>query len=66
MDITLNGTPHNVPDSISLHELLSRRQCDPLSVVVEQNREIVDKGDYETTFIHQGDSIEILHFVGGG
>ncbi len=35
-------------------------------VAVELNREIVPRAKWESTSIHEGDRLEIVHFVGGG
>lgn len=35
-------------------------------VVVERNRQILEKEDHDSTPVVEGDSIEIVHFVGGG
>ncbi|MDE5854719.1 MAG: sulfur carrier protein ThiS [Ruminococcus sp.] len=33
---------------------------------VELNEKIVPKADYEKTFLKDGDSVEVVRFVGGG
>jgi sulfur carrier protein len=35
-------------------------------VVVELNRDIVDRDRYGEVGVSDGDSIELVHFVGGG
>lgn len=35
-------------------------------IAVERNGEIVPKAQYETTWLCDGDTIEIVSFVGGG
>lgn len=35
-------------------------------VAVELNGKIVKKSDFENTCLHDGDSVEIVSFVGGG
>ena len=35
-------------------------------VAVELNRQIVSRGDWASTFLREGDRLEIVHFVGGG
>jgi thiamine biosynthesis protein ThiS len=35
-------------------------------VAVELNREIVPRTLWAETQLHEGDSLEIVHFVGGG
>ena len=50
----------------SLLELLRQLQLDPRTVVVEHNRKIVRRSDLATIQIAAGDSVELVHFVGGG
>jgi len=35
-------------------------------VAVELNRQIVSRGEWESTLVEDGDRLEIVHFVGGG
>lgn len=35
-------------------------------IAVEKNEQIVPKAQYETTVIEDGDTMEIVSFVGGG
>jgi thiamine biosynthesis protein ThiS len=51
---------------LTIQELLIRLELDPRLVAVELNLEIVPKARFAQQEIRQGDSIEIVHFVGGG
>lgn len=66
ISITLNGEKVEVPGGISLVELLSIYKIDPRRVAVELNLNIVENGNYISTFIKDGDKLEIIGFVGGG
>jgi thiamine biosynthesis protein ThiS len=66
IDVLVNGEPRAVPHGASLLELLQELQLDPRSVVVEHNRAIVRRPDLAETRVVAGDSIELVHFVGGG
>jgi sulfur carrier protein len=46
--------------------LIESYELNPKLVIVERNKEIVGKDNYESTILKQGDHIEIVHFVGGG
>jgi len=50
--------------SISLRELISQHRPD--RVAIELNREIVSRDRWPQTLLHDGDRLEIVHFVGGG
>jgi thiazole synthase len=64
--VTLNGKPRNVPDGVSLLDLLKQLDVPPSRVVVEHNREIRRRDDFEKTRVHAGDELELVYFVGGG
>jgi len=66
MDIILNGEPRRVPRSASLADLLQHLDLDPRTVVVELNRSIVRRANLSATPLAAGDSVELVHFVGGG
>jgi len=53
-------------DGLNLTSLLEQLQIRPARVVVERNREIVPRESYETILLAEGDTLEIVHFVGGG
>jgi thiamine biosynthesis protein ThiS len=64
--VTINGEARRVPGPATLLELLGHLGLDPRSVVVELNREIVRRPRLAETRVAEGDSIELVHFVGGG
>jgi thiazole synthase len=64
--VTLNGKPRQVPDGVSLLDLLKQLDVQPARVVVEHNREIRRLDDFEKTQVHAGDELELVYFVGGG
>ena len=53
-------------DGQSVLQLLESLSIDPRKIAVERNLEILPKGEYASTQLTDGDSIEIVHFVGGG
>src|SRR3989440_10701706 len=64
--VTLNGKPRKVHDGLSLLELLEELDVQPSRVVVEHNREIRRRDDFDKTQVHAGDELELVYFVGGG
>ncbi|HKY07876.1 MAG TPA: sulfur carrier protein ThiS [Candidatus Binatia bacterium] len=51
---------------MTLAALLDQLQIRPARVVIERNREIVPRDAYGAVSLVEGDSLEIVHFVGGG
>ena len=66
LQLTVNGEPRTVPGPATLLDLLAHLGLDPRTVVVERNREIVRRPQLGETAVADGDSIELVHFVGGG
>ncbi|MED4403216.1 sulfur carrier protein ThiS [Metabacillus fastidiosus] len=67
MVIKLNGENVELTSSIRvITDLLSHYELENRLVIVEQNKEIISKEDYDTREVNQGDEIELVHFVGGG
>jgi thiazole synthase len=64
--ITVNGEPRRVPAPATLADLLRHLNLDPRTIVVEHNRRIVRRPQLHETALAEGDSVELVHFVGGG
>lgn len=50
----------------TLAAYLKTADFDCTRIAVERNGDIVPKAQYETTVLNDGDSVEIVSFVGGG
>lgn len=66
LEIVVNGEPRRVPGPATLLDLLAHLALDPRTVVVELNREIVRRPRLGATPLAAGDTVELVHFVGGG
>ena len=65
--ITLNGDAREFPAGSTVASLLASLELEPRLVVVERNREILrDRDAFPGLTLEPGDTIEIVHFVGGG
>jgi thiamine biosynthesis protein ThiS len=64
--ITVNGDARPFERDRSLDDLLRTLELDPRMVVVEHNRSIVRRPELGTIRLQDGDSVELVHFVGGG
>lgn len=64
--ITLNGDTRHVHAGLSLAALLDELGLDRRLVVVEHNREILDRSRLDEVEVRSGDVVELVHFVGGG
>ena len=66
MHLIVNGTPRELTTATTVEQLLAELELDPRAVVVELNREIIRRPAIAATPVHEGDVVEIVHFVGGG
>ncbi len=64
--VTVNGDERAFQSGSRLDDLLRVLELDPRMVVVEHNRTIVRRPQLEDTPLQDGDSVELVHFVGGG
>ena len=66
MQITLNGERFELDQPLSVTALLARLEIDPRRVAVEHNLEIVKRQRFPDIVVNEGDTVEIVNFVGGG
>ena len=66
MIVHLNGEKREISAALSVAELLKELGIRPGRVVVELNRDVIPRESHDTTFLKEGDTIEIVQFVGGG
>jgi thiazole synthase len=63
--ITLNGAPHRSA-AVTIADLVRELELTPEKVAVERNGEIVPRSTLGDAALAEGDTLEIVHFVGGG
>jgi len=66
IEIQLNGKARTLDRAHTVTSLLEELELHPGMVVVEFNREILQRDSYDATDVAHGDTIELVHFVGGG
>ena len=64
--IRVNGSPGACQEGQTILEFLQERKLDTDRVVVERNGAIVPVESYGLTGLYADDTLEIIHFVGGG
>ena len=64
--IQLNGKEREVDRGLSVRALLESLEVQAGMVVVELNRDILERDNYDKHDVSHGDTIELVHFVGGG
>lgn len=66
MRIEINGEARNIPEAMTLLELIDSIGFDVRKIALEKNFEIVPRSEYPETRLGEGDRLEIVHFIGGG
>lgn len=66
MEIEVNGNTVQLSESLSVMEFLQLRDIDSDKMVVELNKKILKKDDWQKTVLGNGDQLEIIRIVGGG
>jgi thiamine biosynthesis protein ThiS len=66
ISVHINGQDREIPEGLSVTRLLEHLELNPALVVVELNRVILDRSRFSETPVRAGDTLELVHFVGGG
>lgn len=66
MVVHINGEKKEIEAGLTMTQLLDNLGIRSGRVVVELNRNVLSRDVHGTTLLQEGDSLEIVHFVGGG
>ena len=66
MKLIINGEPKEFASVSNVAMLVEALGIKGDRVAVELNREIVARAQWPAAELHEGDKLEIVHFVGGG
>lgn len=66
MQVIINGEKLEIPDQLSIEDLIQHLKLTTARLAVERNREVVRRTDWPGIQLEENDQIEIIHFVGGG
>jgi sulfur carrier protein len=66
MRLIINGKEQSFDDPLTLADLIEQLGMKGDRVAAELNRDIVSRTQWAETSLKDGDSLEIVHFVGGG
>jgi sulfur carrier protein len=69
MQLTVNGRPAfiDTTETLAIPAVLDLLKVEqPLYVTVELNGDVLDRNNFESTFVKEGDALEFLYFMGGG
>ena len=66
LSIQVNGETRSISGGASIADMLREIGLNPAKVAVERNLEIVPRSTLAEVEVRDGDTFEIVHFVGGG
>ncbi len=64
--IQLNGSERDVDRGHTVRTLLEDLELQPGMIVVELNCDILERDSYGDVAVNEGDTLELVQFVGGG
>tara|TARA_B100000029_G_scaffold45530_1_gene42011 strand:+ start:16 stop:234 length:219 start_codon:yes stop_codon:yes gene_type:complete len=64
--IKINGKYMLIKQKTSVQDLIKALKIPIRKIAIEMNREILDKKKLNKKMLKNNDSIEIVHFIGGG
>lgn len=66
MQIQVNGETMTLAADSNVAALLARLELQGKRLAVEVNRELVPRSEFERQALRDGDTVEIVHAIGGG
>jgi thiamine biosynthesis protein ThiS len=66
MHVQVNGEERTLADGLTVAGLLTELDIRPDRVAVELNLTILDRGEFDSRSLREGDRVEIISFIGGG
>ena len=64
--IKLNGKEKQIPENSKISKLIIDLKIPIKKVAIELNQEIIDKKKLNKIMLKNNNSVEIVHFIGGG
>ncbi len=66
MNVTVNGEIQQIEAGTDLAQLLKQMELNAECVAVECNLNVIEREVFSSTPLSEGDTLEIVSFVGGG
>lgn len=66
MKIILNKEEREVAADATLLDVLTQLGLNPKTVVAQRNGDIVSRSEFASTQLFDGDTLDLVRFVGGG
>jgi thiamine biosynthesis protein ThiS len=66
MRAIINGFQEEIPDFSSVAGIIDHNQEYSVHMIVELNKRFIHQKDYESTYLKEGDVLELIHPAFGG
>jgi len=66
VNLTVNGKPVELPAPTPLLDYLAGLGVNPRAVAVEINERILERAEFDSAQLREGDVVEVVRMVGGG
>jgi thiamine biosynthesis protein ThiS len=66
MWIIINGFKDSIPEKASIAEVINSSREFEIHMIVELNHRFIHQKDYQTTYLTEGDVLELIHPAFGG
>lgn len=66
ISVNVNGEPRHLEEGCRLDHLLEQLGLRRVRIAVELNEHVVPASRHIDTYLSEGDTIEIVHAIGGG
>lgn len=66
MTVHVNGEPREFPEATTVSGLIAALGLNPKNVVAQRNGDIVERAAFDDVALEEGDSLDLIGFVGGG
>ena len=66
MEVMLNGEKREIPEGVTVAQLLQQLQIQPERVAVEVNLTVLKRAQLSGVSLKPGDQVEIVQLIGGG
>jgi thiamine biosynthesis protein ThiS len=66
MRVIINGFKESLPERTSIAEVIHSNREFEIHMIVELNHRFVHQKDYESTYLAEGDTLELIHPAFGG
>jgi sulfur carrier protein len=66
VNVILNGEPRALPEGATVATVAAELDLPPRGIAVAMDREVVPRGQWESTPLVEGARVEVVHAVQGG